>query len=62
MAEPHPLYEDDTGFVNGMYYDPIEFVSKHMARWLERRELENRSTPPGSYNIRLKVGREFISH
>ena len=30
----------DPDIVNGMYYDPVEYITRHMVRWLECRELE----------------------
>ena len=56
MAEPQPLYEDEKGVVNGIYVDPVDLLAKHMSRWLERKDLEGKPLPAGSYNIRLKVG------
>ena len=53
--EAMPLYEKDTNIVIGMYYDPVKFIPKNMVRWLERRELEEKPLPPGSYNLRFKV-------
>jgi hypothetical protein len=41
--------------VTGMYYDPLQYIPKHMERWLKRRELEGSPLPPGYYKIRFKV-------
>ena len=54
-VEAMPLYEKDTDIVIGMYYDPVRFIPKNMVRWLERRELEGKPLPPGSYDLRFKV-------
>ena len=54
-VEARPLYEKDTNIVIGMYYDPVLFIPKSMVRWLERRELEGKPLPPGSYDVRFKV-------
>ena len=56
VVPAHPLFEKDTDIVIGMHYDPVDFISKHMARWLERQELEGKPLPPGSYDLRFKVG------
>ena len=53
--EARPLYEKDSDIVIGMYYDPVFFIPKSMVRWLERRELEGKPLPPGSYDVRFKV-------
>ena len=53
--EAEPVYEKDTDIVIGMYYDPVHFIPKNMARWLECRELEGKPLPPGSYDVRFKV-------
>ena len=56
MVEAHPLYEKATrDVVNGMYYDPADFLPRHMARWLEKRELEGVPLPPGCYLTKWKV-------
>ena len=55
VVPAHPLFEKDTDIVIGIHYDPVDFISKHMARWLERQELEGKPLPPGSYNLRFKV-------
>ena len=59
VVPSNPLFEKDTDIVIGMYYDPVSFISKHMARWLERREMEGKPLAPGSYILRFKV-RELI--
>ena len=55
LVKAHPLYEKDTDIVNGMYYDPVEYIPRHMERWLERMELEGRPLPPGFYKVKFKV-------
>ena len=54
--EAFPLFEKDTDIVIGMHYDPVDFIRKYMLRWLERMELEGTPLPPGSYDVREKVG------
>ena len=56
VSEPRPLFEHNTDVVNGMYYDPAEFIPLHMHRWLQRRDLEGLPLPPGCYKVRFKVG------
>ena len=51
-----PLFEKYTDIVIGMHYDPVDFIRKYMLRWLERMELEGTPLPPGSYDVRQKVG------
>ena len=50
-----PMYERERDIVIGMYHDPVEFIPKHMERWLERRELERSPLPPGFYKIKIKA-------
>ena len=50
-----PVHQPGSNVVIGMYYDPVDFVIKHMERWLERRELEGSPLPPGYYRVRFKV-------
>ena len=63
-----PVQQPGTDIVIGMYYDPVNFVTKHMERWLERRELEGSPLPPGYYRVRFKVyslislGFQFMLH
>ena len=56
VSEPRPLFEHNTDVVNGMYYDPAEFIPLHMHRWLQSRDLEGLPLPPGCYKVRFKVG------
>ena len=56
VCEPKPLFEHNTDIVNGMFFDPAEFIPLHMHRWLQRRDMEGMSLPPGCYKIRFKVG------
>ena len=61
VVAAQPLYEKDTDVVIGMYYDPVTFLPKNMSRWLERRELEGKPLPPGSYDLRFKVSsRDYL--
>ena len=57
LVEPKPIYEMGTDIINGIYFDPAEFLPKHMARWLERQELEGLPVLPGYYNVKFKVTR-----
>ena len=56
-----PMYERERDIVIGMYHDPVEFIPRHMERWLERRELERSLLPPGFYKIKIKVIQREIS-
>ena len=55
VPEAQPLYEKNTDIINGMFYDPGDFLPRHMSRWLERRELEGFPLPPGCYKVKFKV-------
>ena len=55
MCEPKPLFEHNTDVVNGMFFDPAEFIPLHMHRWLQRRDMEGMSLQPGCYRVRFKV-------
>ena len=55
VVEAHPVYEGDTDIINGMFFDPAEFLPRHMARWLEKRDLEGSPLPPGCYRVKFKV-------
>ena len=55
VVEAHPVYEGDTDIINSMFFDPAEFLPRHMARWLEKRDLEGSPLPPGCYRVKFKV-------
>ena len=55
LVDSKATYEEGTDIINGMYFDPAEFLPKYMARWLERKELEGSPLSPGYYNIKFKV-------
>ena len=55
LVQAHPLYQKDSDIVIGMFYDPLEYIPKHLERWLKRRELEGSPLPPGYYKVRFKV-------
>ena len=51
----HPLYEPGSNIVNGVYYDPVEYIPRHMERWLQRRSMEGKPLPAGFYKVKFKV-------
>ena len=55
LVDLKPTFENGSDTINGMYADPVEFLPKHMARWLERKEFERSPIPPGYYHVKFKV-------
>ena len=55
VPEAKPLFENNTDVVNGIFFDPAEFIPLYMSRWLESRELEGLPLPPGCYKARYKA-------
>ena len=55
LVDPKPTFESGTDIINGMYFDPAEFLPKYMARWLEKKVLERSPIPPGYYHVKFKV-------